>query len=50
MYRLHDTKATAKFSYPLPLIPTVIEQMHCVKYFTNLDLNSAYNLVRIRGG
>jgi hypothetical protein len=43
-------KATAKFSYPLPFIPTVIEQMHSAQYFTKLDLRSAYNLVRIREG
>jgi hypothetical protein len=41
-------KATIKFSYPLPLIPTIIEQMHGVQYFTKLDMRSAYNLVRIR--
>jgi hypothetical protein len=37
-------------SYPLPLILTVIEQMHSVQYFTKLDLCSAYNLVHIREG
>lgn len=31
------SKATVIFSYPLPLIPTVIEQMHGAKYFTRLD-------------
>ena len=43
-------KATVKFSYPLPLIPTVIEQMHGAQYFTQLDLHSAYKLVHIREG
>ena len=43
-------KATVNFSYPLPLIPTIIEQMHGAQYFTKLDLRSAYNLVRIRAG
>ena len=41
-------KATVKFSYPLPLISTVIEQMHGAQYFTKLDLRNAYNLVRTR--
>ena len=41
-------KATVKFSYPLPLIPTVIEQMHGAPSITKLDLCGAYNLVRIR--
>ena len=41
-------KATVKLLFPLPLIPTVIEQTHGVQYFTKLDLRSAYNLVRIR--
>ena len=43
-------KVTVKFSYPLPLIPTIIEQMHGAQYFTKLNLRSAYNLVQIRAG
>ena len=34
-------KATVKFTFPLPLIPTLIEQMHDSKYFTKFDLHSA---------
>ncbi len=36
---------TDKFHYPLPL-----EQPRTAKYFTKLDLCSAYNLIRIREG
>jgi hypothetical protein len=43
-------KAKVKFSYPLPLIPTIIEQLHGAQYFTKLDLRSVYNMVRIREG
>jgi hypothetical protein len=43
-------KATVKFCYPLTLIPTIIEQMHGVPYFTKLNLRGSYNLVRIRAG
>ena len=41
---------TVGFSYPLPLIATAVESFHGVRFFTKLDLRSAYNLVRIRGG
>ena len=37
---------TMKYSYPLPLIASVIESMHEARFFTKLDLRSAYNLVR----
>jgi hypothetical protein len=43
-------KVTVKFSCPLPLIPTIIEQMHGVQYFTKLDLRSACILVCIHAG
>ncbi len=39
-----------KFRYPLPLVPAALEQLRSAKYFTKLDLRSAYNLVRIREG
>uniref|UniRef100_A0A4W5KJC1 ribonuclease H n=1 Tax=Hucho hucho TaxID=62062 RepID=A0A4W5KJC1_9TELE len=43
-------KITVRFSYPLPLISTATESMHGARFFTKLDLRSAYNLVRIREG
>ena len=39
---------TVRYSYPLPLIASVIESMHGARFLTKLDLRSAYNLVRIR--
>jgi hypothetical protein len=39
-----------KFSYPLPLIPTIIEQTHVAQHFTKLDLRGANNLMRICAG
>uniref|UniRef100_A0A3B1IMZ3 Gypsy retrotransposon integrase-like protein 1 n=1 Tax=Astyanax mexicanus TaxID=7994 RepID=A0A3B1IMZ3_ASTMX len=41
---------TVKFAYPLPLIPTALEQFRGASFFTKLDLRSAYNLVRVREG
>ncbi len=41
---------TIKFRYPLPLVPAALEQLRQAKYFTKLDLRSAYNLIRIREG
>jgi hypothetical protein len=38
------------FSYPLPLIATAVESFHGVRFFTKLDIKSAYDLVCIRGG
>jgi hypothetical protein len=35
---------TVGFSYPLPLIATVVESFHRAPFFTKLDLRSAYNL------
>ena len=41
---------TVKYSYPLPLRASVTESLHGARFFTKLDLISAYNLVRIREG
>ncbi len=43
-------KITIKFRYPLPLVPTSLEQLRGASIFTKLDLRSAYNLIRIRDG
>lgn len=39
-----------RYSYKQPLIATAIDSMHGARFFTKLDLRSAYNLVRIRDG
>ncbi|KAK6299995.1 hypothetical protein J4Q44_G00300280, partial [Coregonus suidteri] len=41
---------TVKYSYPLPLIASMTESLHGARFFTKLDLRSAYNPVRIREG
>ncbi|KAL0147880.1 hypothetical protein M9458_056801, partial [Cirrhinus mrigala] len=41
---------TVKYRYPLPLVPSALEQLRSAKYFTKLDLRSAYNLIRIKEG
>ncbi|KAK3520141.1 hypothetical protein QTP70_015606 [Hemibagrus guttatus] len=41
---------TVQYPYPLPLVPAALEQLRGAKFFTKLDLRSAYNLVRIRKG
>ncbi|KAK3530899.1 hypothetical protein QTP70_004396 [Hemibagrus guttatus] len=38
------------YPYPLPLGPATLEQLRGAKFFTKLDLRSAYNLVRIWEG
>ena len=39
---------TKTYPYPLPLVPTALEQLKGAKYFTKLDLRSAYNLIRVK--
>ncbi len=41
---------TVKFRYPLPLVPSALEQLRQARYYTKLDLRNAYNLIRIREG
>ncbi|KAL0187596.1 hypothetical protein M9458_014695, partial [Cirrhinus mrigala] len=41
---------TIKYRYPLPLVPSALEQLRTAKIFTKLDLCSAYNLIRICAG
>jgi len=41
---------TIRNSYPLPLISVLLDRVKGAKYFTKLDLKSAYNLVRIKEG
>ncbi|KAK3573221.1 hypothetical protein QTP86_015130 [Hemibagrus guttatus] len=41
---------TVRYPYPLPLVPAALEQLRGAKFFTKLDLRSAYNLVRIQEG
>ncbi|KAK3552330.1 hypothetical protein QTP86_010371 [Hemibagrus guttatus] len=41
---------TVRYPYPLLLVPAALEQLREAKFFTKLDLRSAYNLVRIREG
>ncbi|KAL0155832.1 hypothetical protein M9458_050095, partial [Cirrhinus mrigala] len=41
---------TVKYRYPLPLVPPALEQLRTARFYTKLDLRSAYNLIRIREG
>lgn len=41
---------TVKYRYPLPLVPSALEQLREARIYTKLDLRSAYNLIRIREG
>ncbi|KAK3565402.1 hypothetical protein QTP86_007940 [Hemibagrus guttatus] len=41
---------TVRYPYLVPLVPAALEQLRGAKFFTKLDLRSAYNLVRIREG
>ncbi|KAK3548636.1 hypothetical protein QTP70_015936, partial [Hemibagrus guttatus] len=41
---------TVRHPYPLPLVPTALEQLQGICIFSKLDLRSAYNLIRIKDG
>ncbi len=41
---------TVKFRYPLPLVPSALEQLRETTIYTKLDLRSAHNLIRIKEG
>ncbi len=41
---------SVKFRYPLPLVPASLEQLRKAKYFTKLNIRSAYNLIHICEG
>ena len=41
---------TTKDRYPLPRIEETLNQIRGARYFTRLDLRSAYNLIRIKEG
>ncbi|KAK3548133.1 hypothetical protein QTP70_004862 [Hemibagrus guttatus] len=41
---------TVRHPYTLPLVPAALEQLRGDKFFTKLDLCSAYNLIQIREG
>ncbi|KAL0177558.1 hypothetical protein M9458_026452, partial [Cirrhinus mrigala] len=43
-------EVTVKYRYPLPLVPPALEQLRSARFYTKLDLRSAYNLIRIREG
>ena len=43
-------KVTVRNRYALPLISSLLERNIGTKYFTKIDLQGAYNLVRIRLG
>ncbi|KAK3544440.1 hypothetical protein QTP86_012423 [Hemibagrus guttatus] len=41
---------TVRYPYPLPLVPAALEQLRGARFFTKLDLRSAYNLVQFWEG
>lgn len=41
---------TIKDRYPLPLISETVEHVQKAEYFTRLDLQEAYYLIRIKEG
>lgn len=43
-------KITTQYRYPLLLVPAAIKQLRWTRFFTKLDLGSAYDLIRIREG
>lgn len=40
-------KITVKSGFPLPTIPELLDRLHGAKWFTGLDLNNAFNQVRV---
>ena len=43
-------RITKKNRYPLPLIPSLLDQLRTAGRFSKIDLRGAYNLVRIKEG
>ncbi|KAK1791643.1 hypothetical protein P4O66_013645, partial [Electrophorus voltai] len=43
-------KLLLQYPYPLPLVPAALEQLRGAKFFTKLDLHSAYNLIQVKEG
>ncbi|KAK1786113.1 hypothetical protein P4O66_017849 [Electrophorus voltai] len=43
-------KLLVQYPYPLPLVPAALEQLKGARYFTKLDLHSAYNQIWIKEG
>ncbi|KAL0157255.1 hypothetical protein M9458_048501, partial [Cirrhinus mrigala] len=43
-------EVTVKYRYPLPLVPPALDQLRSARFYTKLDLRSAYNLICIREG
>lgn len=51
LYRSPSLNAiTVPYPYPLPLVPTALEQLQGAKIFTKMDLHSPYNLIQIKEG
>ena len=41
---------TIKDKYPIPLMPTLMEQVQESTWFTKLDLKNGFNLIRVKAG
>lgn len=51
VYRLQSPfPSCEKYRYPLPLVPSALEQLQGAHFFSKLDLRSVYNLIWIRRG